>query len=310
MKNADPALYRAKSSGRGTYHFYEKSLDAALQDRRVMEAALRSAVPGNELRLVFQPLLNLKENRICAFEALLRWEHPERGYMRPAEFIPVAEESGLIVPIGEWVLREACATAADWPGEIGIAVNLSPAQFRRNRHLLDHVKSALAKSGLRPERLELEITESVLLAENENAFETLKQLKALGVRIAMDDFGTGYSSLSTLRRFPFDKIKIDRSFVKDATSSPDSLAIVKAVVGLGHSLGLTTTAEGVETEDQLDLIRQQGCEEMQGYLLSAPLPASAVGELLTRFRLTGVREKGGPASPHGEAVHAKLRSRT
>ena len=310
MKNADLALYRAKSSGRGTYHFYEKSLDAALQDRRVMEAALRSAVPGNELRLVFQPLLNLKENRICAFEALLRWEHPERGYMRPAEFIPVAEESGLIVPIGEWVLREACATAADWPGEIGIAVNLSPAQFRRNRHLLDHVKSALAKSGLRPERLELEITESVLLAENENAFETLKQLKALGVRIAMDDFGTGYSSLSTLRRFPFDKIKIDRSFVKDATSSPDSLAIVKAVVGLGHSLGLTTTAEGVETEDQLDLIRQQGCEEMQGYLLSAPLPASAVGELLTRFRLTGVREKGGPASPHGEAVHAKLRSRT
>lgn len=284
MKYADLALHRAKDGGRGTYHFYEKGLDAALQDRRAIETALRSALPRGELRLVFQPVFNLRENRICAFEALLRWEHAERGFMRPGDFIPVAEETGLIAPIGEWVLREACATAAGWPGDIGIAVNLSPVQFRRNRRLLDHVRDALQKSGLRPGRLELEITESVVLAENDNPFETLQQLKALGVRIAMDDFGTGYSSLSTLRRFPFDKIKIDRSFVKDACSSPDSLAIVRAIVSLGQSLGLVTTAEGVETEDQLALIRQQGCEEMQGYLLSAPLPAPTVAELLSRVR--------------------------
>jgi diguanylate cyclase (GGDEF)-like protein/PAS domain S-box-containing protein len=290
MKHADLALYRAKQDGRGTYHFYEKSLDAALQERRSMETALRSALPGNEFRLVFQPLLNLAENRVCSFEALLRWEHPEHGYMQPSQFIPVAEESGLIVPIGAWVLREACMAAARWPGDVGVSVNLSPVQFRKNRNLVEHVKAALSSSGLRAERLEVEITETVLLADNESALQTLRQLKDLGVRVAMDDFGTGYSSLSYLRRFPFDKIKIDQSFVQDSSSSADSLAIVKAVIGLGRSLGMTTTAEGVETEAQLSMIREQGCTEVQGFLLSAPLPASAVSELLSRF---GARDAPG-----------------
>jgi len=290
MKNADLALYRAKQDGRGTYHFYEKSLDAVLQERRSMETALRSALPGNQFRLVFQPLLNLAENRVCAFEALLRWEHPVRGYMHPAQFIPIAEESGLIVPIGEWVLREACTAAAAWPGDISVAVNLSPVQFRKNRNLVDQVKAALSGSGLRADRLEVEITETVLLADSENALEILRQLKDLGVKIAMDDFGTGYSSLSYLRRFPFDKIKIDQSFVQESSSSPDSLAIVKAMIGLGHSLGMTTTAEGVETEAQLSMIRDQGCTEVQGFLLSAPLPATAVSELLSRFGTKGAAE--------------------
>jgi diguanylate cyclase (GGDEF)-like protein len=290
MKHADLALYRAKQDGRGTYHFYEKSLDAVLQERRSMETALRSALPGNQFRLVFQPLLNLRENRVCAFEALLRWEHPVRGYMHPAQFIPIAEESGLIVPIGEWVLREACKAAAAWPGDISVAVNLSPVQFRRNRNLVEQVKAALSSSGLRADRLEVEITETVLLADSENALQILRQLKDLGVKIAMDDFGTGYSSLSYLRRFPFDKIKIDQSFVQESSSSPDSLAIVKAMIGLGHSLGMTTTAEGVETEAQLSMIRDQGCTEVQGFLLSAPLPATAVSELLSRFGTKGAAD--------------------
>ena len=282
VKHADLALYRAKAGGRGTYHFYEKGLDAALQERRAIETALRGALVRDEFRLVFQPLINLKENRICSFEALLRWQHPERGYLEPAQFIPVAEESGLIVPIGEWVLQQACAAAVAWPEGTSVAVNLSPVQFRKNRHVVDHVKAALANSGLRPDRLELEITESVLLADSPLALDTLRQLKEVGVKIAMDDFGTGYSSLSYLRRFPFDKIKIDQSFVRDSSASQDSLAIVKAVIGLGRSLGMTTTAEGVETEAQLDMIREQGCTEVQGFLLSAPLPAGAVTELLSR----------------------------
>jgi diguanylate cyclase (GGDEF)-like protein len=285
MKHADLALYRAKGEGRGTYHFYEKGLDAALQERRSTETALRSALLRNEFRLMFQPLINLAANRICSFEALVRWQHPERGLLQPSEFIPVAEETGLIVPIGEWVLREACATAATWPNHISIAVNLSPFQFRKNRNLIEHVKSALSAAGLSPDRLELEITESVLLADNELALHTLHQLKELGVRIAMDDFGTGYSSLSYLRRFPFDKIKIDQSFVHDTSGSADGLAIVKAVIGLGRSLGITTTAEGVETEAELDMIREQGCTEVQGFLFSVPLPATSVSKLLNRFEV-------------------------
>jgi diguanylate cyclase (GGDEF)-like protein/PAS domain S-box-containing protein len=287
MKNADLALYRAKDDGRGNYHFYERGLDAALQERRSMETAMRSALPGGEFRLVFQPLLNIEDNRVCSFEALLRWNHPQRGYLHPSQFIPIAEESGLIVPIGEWVLREACLAAASWPDDVGVAVNLSPIQFRKNRNLVEHVKAALSRSRLRPDRLEVEITESVLMADNENTLLVLQQLKDLGVKIAMDDFGTGYSSLSYLRRFPFDKIKIDQSFIRDSSSSADSLAIVKAVIGLGHSLGLTTTAEGVETEAQLRMIREQGCTEVQGFLFSPPLPAAAVGELLSRFGSAG-----------------------
>ena len=283
MKNADLALYRAKADGRAAYHFFEKGMDALLQERLAVEIGLRTALADDQLELVFQPLFNLVENRVCAVEALLRWNHPERGVIMPNVIIPIAEETGLIVPIGEWVLRTACRAAAKWPKHIHIAVNLSPVQFK-HRSLLNHVVSALAASGIAPDRLELEVTESALLADNEMTLKTLHQLRALGVRISMDDFGTGYSSLSYLRSFPFDKIKIDQSFVQDLSSRRDNLAIIKAVIGLGHSLGMSTTAEGIETEDQLDLVRNQGCTEVQGFLFSRPLSADAIGELLAPAR--------------------------
>ena len=282
MKRADLALYRAKTEGRSTYHFYEPDLDAALQERRAIEAGLRTALSRNELRLVFQPLFNLGENRMTGVEALLRWDHPERGPIEPNEFIPVAEESGLIVPIGEWVLREACAAAVAWPDNIQVAVNLSAVQFR-NHDLVEHVTTALQASGLATRRLELEITESVLLADNESALRILHELRGLGIRISMDDFGTGYSSLSYLRSFPFDKIKIDQSFLNDSPSSSDGVAIIKAVIGLGQSLGMATTVEGVETEAQLELVRAQGCTEVQGFLFSPPLPEAAVSDFLSKF---------------------------
>ena len=280
MKNADLALNRAKREGRSTYHFFEAGMDAAIQLRRSIEAGLRLALERNELRLVFQPLVGLKENRITGLEALLRWESPERGAVPPSEFIPVAEETGLIVPIGEWVLREACKAAAGWPTNARVAVNLSPVQFK-NQRLFETVQAALFEAGLPPTRLELEITESLLLAESEPTLHTLHRLRALGVRISMDDFGTGYSSLSYLRSFPFDKIKIDRSFMRDLDRKGDSLAIIKAVIGLGHSLGMSTTAEGVETEEQLDAVREQGCNEVQGFYFSPPLPAEAVHGVLS-----------------------------
>jgi EAL domain-containing protein (putative c-di-GMP-specific phosphodiesterase class I) len=212
---------------------------------------------------------------------LIRWNHPARGLVTPLEFIPMAEETALIVPIGEWVLRQACGEAMRWPGQLSIAVNLSPAQFRIG-NLAQVVMSALAQSGLPAQRLELEITESVLLVDNEATLETLHQLRKLGVRISMDDFGTGYSSLSYLRSFPFDKIKIDRSFVRDLASNPDSQAIIRAVTGLGNSLGMTTTGEGVETREELDYLRRQGCTEAQGYFFSRPKPARDVLELLSK----------------------------
>ena len=278
MKNADLALYRAKSEGRSTYHFFEKDMDAAVQKRRMIEAGLREAQARSELRLMYQPLVGLKENRITCLEALLRWQHDGQA-ISPAEFIPVAEETGLIVAIGEWVLREACRTAASWPTPVRVAVNLSPVQFK-NKRLFETVHGALLESGLPPTRLELEITESLLLNDSEQTLQTLHRLRAMGVRISMDDFGTGYSSLSYLRAFPFDKIKIDRSFMRDLESRGDSLAIIKAVIGLGHSLGMSTTAEGVETEEQLKAVREQGCNEVQGFLFSPPLEAAQVVELL------------------------------
>jgi diguanylate cyclase (GGDEF)-like protein len=279
MKNAHLALHRAKSEGRSTYHFFERGMDAAIQQRREIEAGLRRAMEGGELRLMYQPLLGLKQNRVVCCEALLRWDHPERGAISPMEFIPVAEETGLIVQIGEWVLQQACRAAAEWPAEVRVAVNLSPVQFK-NRRLFETVQAALRKSGLPPSRLELEITESLLLADNEPTLDTLHRLRALGVRVSMDDFGTGYSSLSYLRSFPFDKIKIDRSFMRDLGVTRDSLAIVKAVIGLGQSLGMETTAEGVETEEQLAAVRAQGCDEVQGFLFSRPLTLPALRELL------------------------------
>jgi diguanylate cyclase (GGDEF)-like protein len=279
MKNADMALYRAKTEGRGTHRFFEPEMDAQLQARRTLELDLRQALAAGEFVLYYQPLVNLGANRVSGFEALLRWNHPHRGLVPPSDFIGLAEEIGLIVPIGEWVLREACREAARWPGDIRVAVNLSPAQFR-NRNLTHDVIRALAASGLSPQRLELEITESVLLVENEATLATLHQLRSLGVRIAMDDFGTGYSSLSYLRSFPFDKIKIDGSFVRDAADRADCAAIIRAVAGLGESLGIPTTAEGVETEEQLRHVFTEGCTEVQGYLFSHPRPPEELPGLI------------------------------
>jgi len=279
LRNADMALYRAKADGRGAAHFFEPEMDRRIQARRMLELDLRKAYANGEFELYYQPLINLAENRVSGFEALLRWRHPKRGMVSPAEFIPLAEEIGLIGPLGEWVLRQACTEAARWPDDLHIAVNLSPVQFR-SRTVVQAVMTALAYSRLAPQRLELEITESVLLADTEANLATLHKLREIGVRISMDDFGTGYSSLSYLRSFPFDKIKIDRSFVNDLTQRPDCMAIIHAVVGLGESLGISTTAEGVETPEQLERLRAEGCTEAQGFLFSAPCPASEVARLI------------------------------
>ena len=282
MRNADMALYRAKSDGGGVHRFFEREMDRLAQKRRDMEVDLRRAFANGEFELHYQPLVDIAADRISGFESLLRWQHPEKGMISPADFIPVAEDIGLIVALGEWVLREACTEAAKWPADVKVAVNLSPVQFR-SRNLVQVVISALAHSGLSPLRLELEITESLFLAETEANLAILHQLRELGVSISMDDFGTGYSSLSYLRSFPFDKIKIDRSFIKDIAERSDCVAIVRAISGLGRSLNITTTAEGVETIGQLDWLRAEGCNEVQGFLFSAAKPAAEVQALLSRF---------------------------
>jgi diguanylate cyclase (GGDEF)-like protein/PAS domain S-box-containing protein len=295
LRNADLALYRAKADGRGTHHFFEPEMDRQAQKRRSLERDLRKGLTRGEFELYYQPLIDLASERITAFESLLRWNHPQRGMVPPVEFISVAEETGLIVPIGEWVLQAACSEAASWPDDVKIAVNLSPLQFR-NRNLVAAVINALAHSGLAPERLELEITESVLLAETDSNIATLHQLRALGVRISMDDFGTGYSSLGYLRSFPFDKIKIDRSFVSEIAQDEDCAAIIRAISGLGRSLRIRTTAEGVETAAQLGRLRDEGCTEVQGYYFSPPRPASDVAGLLQKFGASaGAAEPRQPA---------------
>ena len=281
-RNADMALYRAKSDGGGVHRFFEREMDRQAQKRRDLERDLRRAFDNGEFELHYQPLVDIAANKISGFESLLRWRHPEKGMISPAEFVPVAEDIGLIVALGEWVLREACSEAVKWPRDVKVAVNLSPVQFR-SRNLVQAVISALAHSGLSPRRLELEITETVFLAETEANLATLHQLRDLGVSISMDDFGTGYSSLSYLRSFPFDKIKIDRSFVKDLAERSDCVAIVRAISGLGRSLNITTTAEGVETVDQLDWLRAEGCNEVQGFLFSAARPAGEIAALLSGF---------------------------
>ena len=275
LKNADMALYRSKADGRGTFRFFEPEMDERIKTRRTLEMDLRNAIVSGEFELYYQPLVNLKSNRISACETLIRWHHPTRGMVPPIEFIPVAEETGLINQIGEWVLRQACIEAANWPDDITVTVNMSPVQFK-NQGLVQLVVSALAVSGLPGRRLEIEITEALLLQNNDVTLTTLRQLQELDVRIAMDDFGTGYSSLSYLRSFPFDKIKIDRAFIKDIADKDDSSAIVQAVTELAHRLHMTTTAEGIETQEQLDKIQALGCTEMQGYLFSRPLPAKDV----------------------------------
>ncbi len=275
LRNADMALYRAKSDGRSTYRYFEPEMDQQLQARRALEIDLRNAVANDEFQLHYQPQVDATTEQITGCEALLRWNSPTRGMVPPSEFIPLAEEIGLIVPIGEWVLKQACCEAASWPNTVRVAVNLSPAQFK-SRSVMQSVINALAVSGLDATRLELEITELVLLHDNEATLATLHQLRGFGIKISMDDFGTGYSSLSYLRSFPFDKIKIDRSFIKDISDKGDCAAIVKAVAGLGKGLGIATTAEGVETIEQLRHVRLEGCTEVQGYFFSAPQPADAL----------------------------------
>ncbi|MCY6383096.1 sensor domain-containing protein [Hoeflea prorocentri] len=279
IKNADMALYRAKNDGRGIYRFFEAEMDARMQIRRNLEIDLRKAFQKDEFELHYQPLVDLETDEITGFEALLRWSHPERGNVSPAEFIPVAEEIGLIVPLGEWVVRRACVDAAGWPTHTKVAVNLSPAQFR-NDELVNTVFNALATSRIAPQRLELEITEHVLLQHNETTLAKLHALRDMGVRIAMDDFGTGYSSLSYLRSFPFDKIKIDRSFIKDLSNQEEADVIVKAVAGLSQDLGITATAEGVETENQREHVKAAGYSEMQGFLIS---PARPIDEINAEY---------------------------
>jgi len=279
VKHADLALYRAKHGGRGIFRFFEEAMDAEARKRRQMELDLHEALSGGQLSLMFQPLFNLAESRVSAFEALLRWSHPKRGMISPVDFIPLAEDTGLIVPIGEWVIREACRTARHWPDHVRIAVNISPVQFR-NPGLNTVIMQALAETGLPPQRLELEITESLFIDNPATTLASLHSLRALGVRVALDDFGTGYSSLSYLRSFPFDKIKIDRSFIMDLLSSDGATAIIKSITTLAEALGMETTAEGVEHASQLDILREQGCNQIQGFYFSKPVSKAEVGGML------------------------------
>ncbi len=273
FKHADLALYEAKSFGSGHACVFQSQMQTRLTEKKSFEADLKQALRNGELEIFYQPQVNTITREICGYEALLRWFHPKRGQVPPSEFIPVAENIGLIHELGDWVLRTACMEAARWPRLLKVAVNLSPVQFR-SRNLIQSVVKILTQSGLDPNRLELEITESVLLDKNEQTLETLTQLKAVGIQIAMDDFGTGYSSLGSLRSFPFDKIKIDRSFIRDITTREDAFAIVELVTGVGRSLGMTTIAEGIETEEQFACVKQVGCEQVQGYLIGRPVPAS------------------------------------
>jgi len=288
LKNADIALYRSKEDGRNTYRFFEVGMDARSQARRILLRDLRIALSRGEFEVYYQPIHDLSADEIVCFEALVRWNHPLRGMVSPVDFIPVAEETGLIVAIGDWVLQQACRDAIAWPETISVAVNLSPVQLK-NRDFVATVEMALREAGLPPERLEFEITEAVLLQETAESLTVLHRLREIGVRIAMDDFGTGYSSLSYLRSFPFDKIKIDQSFVRELASRNEAMAIVRAVTGLGRSLGIRTIAEGVETHEQLALLRAEGCREVQGYLFSYPRPAKDISLMLRKqIRLVSI----------------------
>ena len=279
LKRADLAMYRAKADGRGVYRFFEATMADQAKLRRSLELDLRRAAENGDFQLYYQPIVGLKERRVTGFEALMRWNHPTRGFVPPSDFIPLAEETGLIVPIGEWALQQACADAAQWPGNLRVAINLSPVQFR-NTGLISMVVRALSASGLATDRLELEITESVVLRNNAQNMFILGRLRELGARIALDDFGTGYSGLGYLRAFQFDKIKIDQSFIREMLKHTESCAIVRAAIGLGGSLGLCTTAEGVESVDQFEYLVSQGCTEVQGFLFSAAQPKGKVAEMV------------------------------
>jgi len=283
MRNADLALDRAKQERPGSYRFFETVMNEQMQVRRDLELGLRTALALRELALVYQPQLNLVSNEITGFEALLRWHDPKQGLIFPAKFIPLEEETGLVVPIGEWVIRTACREAAGWPPSLSVAVNVSAIQFNSLK-LFSVIQSALEESGLDPSRLELEITESVLLGDQRSALEVLQKVREIGVRVSMDDFGTGFSSLSYLRSFPFDRIKIDQSFVRVRPDDPNSGVIVRAIAALGRSLGMATIAEGVETEAQLARATANGCTDVQGYLISKPLQPEQIGGFLQAQR--------------------------
>jgi predicted signal transduction protein with EAL and GGDEF domain len=296
MRCADLALYRAKAQGRGGFAFFESEMIAAAQTRRVLGLELREALIKGQFEAHYQPQINVKTGQVSGAEALIRWRHPTRGLVAPNNFVPIAEEVGLIVPIGEWIMRQACRDAAQWRNGMRVAVNISAVQFR-DHNLATMVVSALAASGLPASQLELEITESVLLEKTETTLKTLHQLRGLGVRVSLDDFGTGYSSLSYLRSFPFDKLKIDRSFVREVTANANGAAIVRAIASLGASLGMEITAEGVETEEQLDCVWKEGCTEAQGYYFSPPRPASELVDFL------GTRHgKGSAVAPARRSV--------
>jgi EAL domain-containing protein (putative c-di-GMP-specific phosphodiesterase class I) len=280
LKNADMALYRTKSEGRGAWRFFEREMDVKAQARRSLEIDLRNAVSSNAFKLHYQPLINLKTRQITTCEALLRWPHPDRGMVSPAEFIPIAEEMGLIVEIGDWVLTQACLECMAWPDDVRVAVNLSPIQFRRG-NVTEAVRRALATSGLPANRLEIEITESVLVQDTEATRACLVQLRELGVRISLDDFGTGYSSLSYLHSFPLHKVKIDRSFLQGITGSDRSLTLLRGVARLSAELGMSVVVEGVETDEELTLVATEArVDEAQGYLFSPPIPGPLIRDLL------------------------------
>ncbi|TXG77111.1 MAG: EAL domain-containing protein [Rhodocyclaceae bacterium] len=278
LHKADLALYRAKSEGRGEFSFYDASMDAQLQERRTLTRDLRQALESDQLQLYFQPLYEGDGESLVGYEALVRWRHPQRGFVPPSEFVPLAEDTGLIDPLGRWVLRRACAEAARWPEHLSVAVNLSAAQFR-NGDLIEIVARALDESGLPSSRLGVEITESLLMSNTEQVISALRKLSAMGVRIAMDDFGTGYSSLAYLWRFPFDKLKIDRAFTQNMENDPKVSLIVRSIISLAHSLQIRVNAEGVETEHQLETLRRHGCDELQGYLLGRPAPSDVLPHL-------------------------------
>jgi len=279
---ADLALNAVKADGRGAYRFYHAAMNTELNERRQIEMDLREAIERNALELHYQPIMNLKDNSISGFECLARWRHPVRGMVPPAVFIPIAEDSGLILSLGEWALREACRAAAQWRGDLKIAVNLSPVQFS-SPNLVETIAAILAETGLAASRLELEITERIVMDKTGSTPMMLRRLKQLGVRIALDDFGTGFSSLSYLRSFPFDKIKVDRAFISDLGAGAEHLVIVQAVVSIARALGMTTTAEGVEQAGQQEFLAALGCNEAQGYLFSPPVPLEKVPELVARW---------------------------
>ena len=285
LANAGAALFRAKQKSRGSISLYEPEMDQQIRDRRVLHQDLSVAIRNGELSLHFQPQAKsgktVEESEFIGFEALARWLHPVRGFVPPGDFIPLAEESGLIVEMGEWILREACREAASWPKPLQIAVNLSPAQFVHG-DLVGLVHSILLETGLAPGRLELEITEGVLIEDFDRGLALLRRLKALGVRISMDDFGSGYSSLSYLQAFPFDKIKVDRAFVINLGRNPQSAAIISAVIDLGHGMGMSLVAEGVETLEQFTFLADEGCDAVQGYLLGKPLPIGQYAAVVGR----------------------------